>query len=109
MVDFGYGISPSSRLDLDKFDRKTFDLLVAEEPDVKKCIACGSCTAVCTAGKFVPTSLRSAILAIQNGLPDKALELLKPCQLCGKCTLVCPREINTRHLILSIIKIYSAK
>ena len=25
---------------------------------------------------------------------------------CGKCLLVCPRGINTRHLILSIGKVY---
>ena len=32
--------------------------------------------------------------------------LLKCCMLCGKCSMVCPRGINTRHLILSICKIY---
>ena len=26
--------------------------------------------------------------------------------LCGRCLLVCPRGINTRHLILSIGKVY---
>lgn len=107
MVDFGYGISPSSRIDLDKFDRKSFDALSEMEPDVRKCMSCGSCTAVCTAGKFTQTSLRAAIGDIQNGLPVKALEKLKACQFCGKCAMVCPRGINTRHLILSIVKSYS--
>lgn len=109
MVDFGFGLVPSSRINLDVFDREKFEALAAVEPDVRKCMACGSCAAVCTAGQFVPTSLRSAIEEIHNGHPDKAMDLLKHCQLCGKCSMVCPRGINTRHLILSIIKIYGAK
>ena len=32
--------------------------------------------------------------------------MLRHCMLCGKCQLVCPRGINTRHLILSIGKVY---
>ncbi len=107
MVDFGFGISPSSRIDLEKFDRRKFEALAAVEPDVRMCMACGSCTAVCTAGRLTPTSLRSAIQHIQNAQEDKALEMLRACQLCGKCTMVCPRGINTRHLILSILKEYS--
>ena len=54
-------------------------------------------------------SLREAIEDIKNAKPEKALEMLRACQLCGKCSMVCPRGINTRHLILSITKVYSAK
>ena len=109
MVDFGFGLVPSSRINLDLFDKKKFEELAAIEPDVRKCMACGSCTAVCTAGKFVHTSVREAIEERHNAHLAKALELLQSCQLCGKCTLVCPRGINTRHLILSIAKIYGTK
>lgn len=109
MIDFGYTFNPSSRINLDNFDRVKFNKLVEIEPDVKTCMACGSCCASCSAGKYTPTSLRSAILALQNGLPEKALDYLKGCMLCGKCTIICPRGINTRHLIISITKIYSAK
>ena len=106
MDKFGYTINPSSRIDLDNADKETFARLVQMEPDARKCMACGSCTATCTAGSFSPTSLRSAILALQNGKPQQALESLKKCLLCGKCTMVCPRGINTRHLILAINAIY---
>lgn len=109
MVDFGFGLLVSSRINLDLFDKEKFDSLAAVEPDVRKCIACGSCTAVCTAGNFTPTSLRAAIEELQNGRDEVAMNMLKGCQLCGKCTMVCPRGINTRHLILSIAKIYSKK
>ncbi|MCI1640450.1 MAG: 4Fe-4S dicluster domain-containing protein [Bacteroidales bacterium] len=109
MTDFGYSINTSSRMNLDDFDKESFDKLAEMEPDVRKCMACGSCTASCTAGKFHETSLRSAILALQNGQEGKAIDFLKGCMLCGKCTMVCPRGINTRHLILSILKVYGTK
>ena len=109
MVDFGFGLVPSSRVNLDLFDKERYEELAAMEPDVRICMACGSCTAVCTAGKFVPTSLREAIEDIKNAKPDKALQMLESCQLCGKCSLECPRGINPRHLILSITNVYSRK
>ncbi len=109
MVDFGFGLVPSSRINLDLFDREKYEELVSIEQDARICMACGSCTAVCTAGQFTTTSLREAIEDIFNAKDDKALEALKACQLCGKCSMVCPRGINTRHLILSITKVYSKK
>ena len=108
MEKFGFKLSPSARIDLDNIDREKFVQLVQIEPDVLKCMACGSCTASCTAGKFTPTSVRSAILEIQNGRWQQALDMLKGCLLCGKCTMVCPRAINTRHLILAINEVYQS-
>lgn len=107
MAGFGYTLTKSSRIDLDSRDLEKWNKLVALEPDVLKCMACGSCTASCSAGKFARTSLRSAILSLQNGQEKQALELIQSCLLCGKCFMVCPRAINTRHLLLSISKIYS--
>ena len=107
MIDFGFGVSPSSRINLDNADKEKFTELAIAEPDVLKCMACGSCSASCTAAAFEDTSLRRAILSLQNGLCDDASKLLSHCMLCGKCTMVCPSGINTRHLILSIQKIYS--
>ena len=109
MNKFGFALTPSSRIDLDKFNKEKFASLVKLEPDSVKCMACGSCTASCTAGKFTRTSVRSAILALQNGQEKEALDMLKGCLLCGKCSMVCPRAINTRHLIISICKIYQEK
>ena len=109
MNKFGFALTPSSRIDLDKFNKEKFASLVKLEPDVLKCMACGSCTASCTAGKFTRTSVRSAILALQNGQEKEALDMLKGCLLCCKCSMVCPRAINTRHLIISICKIYQEK
>ena len=107
MANFGYSLTKSSSIDLNNRNIEKWNRLVELEPDVLKCMACGSCTASCTAGKFTKTSLRSAILYLQNGQEKEALEYIQSCLLCGKCFMVCPRAINTRHLLLSISKIYS--
>ena len=83
MVDFGFGIVPSSRINLDLFDRAKFEALATLEPDVRKCMACGSCTAVCTAGTFKATSLRAALQAIQNSRVAKAPDMLTGSPLYG--------------------------
>lgn len=106
MIDFGYTISPSSRINLDDFDQSRLKKLILAEPDVAKCMSCGSCAASCSAGNFTKVNLRRAIHLLNRGLDSEAVTLLEGCMLCGKCTLVCPRGINTRNLIRSILKIY---
>lgn len=106
MMDFGFKISPSSTINLDKVDLEKFEELHRIEPDVYKCMACGSCSSSCPAGKFSGMSVRKLILYLQRGKEKEAAAMLKNCMLCGKCTMVCPRGINTRHLILSVCRIY---
>ena len=69
-------------------------------------MACGSCSATCTVSAINGMSVRKVLLDIQRGKEAEAARLLKGCMLCGKCTMVCPRGINTRHLILSLCRIY---
>ncbi len=104
MLNFGYSLTPSARIDLDNVSGE-----VIKKFDELYCIQCGSCAAVCTSGKFTTTSLRRAILSIQNGEIAEGVSLLKGCMLCGKCFMVCPRAINTRNLILSISKLGEEK
>jgi len=106
MVDFGYSLSPSSRINLDNFDQGRLTILSKIEPDLIKCIACGSCAASCSAANFTKINLRKVILLLHRGLDNEAVSLIEGCMLCGKCTLVCPRGINTRNLIRSILKTY---
>lgn len=107
MIDFGYGLTPSATLRIENVQNPAFDELRRREPDVTQCIACGSCAASCAAGAFTEMNLRKIIVALQRGREKEALPMLRHCMLCGKCLLVCPRGINTRHLILSIGKVYS--
>lgn len=105
-MDFGFKISPSSAINLDNVDTEKFVKLHSIEPDVYKCMACGSCTSTCPANRFSGMSIRKVILALQRGKEKDAVSMMKNCMLCGKCTMVCPRGINTRHLILSICRLY---
>ena len=104
MADFGFKLSKSSTLDLDRIDMTTYRLMCVTDPDIKTCMACGSCSATCTAAPFSGMSMRKVILALQRG--QDVRPMLSDCMLCGKCTMVCPRGINTRHLILSICRVY---
>lgn len=103
-MDFGFRINPSSAVDLDKVDMTLYNRLVEIEPDALKCMACGSCSATCTAQKWSGLSVRKVLLALQRG--RDVSQMLSGCMLCGKCSMVCPRGINTRHLLLSLCRIY---
>lgn len=104
MMDFGFKISKSSTLNLDTADSILYEKLCSIEPDARICMACGSCSATCPASAFSGMSVRKVILALQRG--EDAKGLLSNCMLCGKCNMVCPRGINTRHLILTLCRIY---
>ncbi len=104
MTDFGFGLSRSSVIDLDKTDLELYHRLESIEPDVRICMACGSCSSTCTAAPWNGMSLRKVILDLGRGLDPS--DMLRGCMLCGKCTMVCPRGINTRHLLLSLCRIY---
>lgn len=104
MIDFGFGLSRSSSVRLDEVDLTLYRELEKLEPDVRICMCCGSCSATCTAGPWSGMSVRKVILALQRG--QDVSGMLSNCMLCGKCTMVCPRGINTRHLILSLCRIY---
>lgn len=109
MSVFGFKISPSSAINLDNVDLSRFERLCRMEPDVLRCMACGSCSATCPASSFSGMSMRKVILALQRGKEKDAYRMMSDCMLCGKCTMVCPRGINTRHLILSISRIYGGE
>jgi len=104
MIDFGFGLSRSSSVKLDEVDLSLYRELEKLEPGVRTCMACGSCSATCTAARWSGMSVRKLILALQRGKDVSGM--LSACMLCGKCSMVCPRGINTRHLILSLCRIY---
>ncbi|MBQ8811309.1 MAG: 4Fe-4S dicluster domain-containing protein [Bacteroidales bacterium] len=109
MNAFGFKISPSSTINLDKIDKKRFERLCQSEPDALRCMSCGSCSATCPAAGFSGMSVRKVLLLLQRGKEEEAYGIMRNCMLCGKCTMVCPRGINTRHLILTICRIYKTE
>lgn len=105
MMDFGFSLSPSSAIDLDKVDMGLYRRLEKIDPDIRGCISCGSCSATCMAAGWSGMSVRKLILNLQRGADVR--KMLSCCMLCGKCTMVCPRGINTRKLILDVCRYYN--
>lgn len=109
MNQFGFKISPSSAINLDNADKALYRQLRSMEPDALICMACGSCSATCPASDLSGMSLRKVLHLLELGRTEEAMRLMKNCMLCGKCLMVCPRGINTRHIILSICRLYKPK
>ena len=105
-MDFGFGLTPSSAIELDALDNGLFEKLCSIEPGARTCIACGSCSATCTASGYSGMSVRKLLLDLQRGRNQEVEQMLSHCMLCGKCTMVCPRGINTRRVILAICRLY---
>jgi heterodisulfide reductase subunit C len=99
MDKFGFTISKGRQIDFDSNDRRIADFILEKEPSYRLCIACGGCSATCTAGNFTRFSLRELNILILRGENELPRNDLKKCMLCGKCSLVCPRGVNTRNVV----------
>ncbi len=90
-------------IDYDKNDRALYYYLMRVEPTVSLCIACGACTATCTAGALSSLDFHKIMLSIRRGEKVYIAKEITQCMLCGKCLLVCPKNVNTRGVILHIM------
>ncbi len=102
MIQWGYGISTPRAIDMDKNDMSISEQILREMPELQSCIACGACTATCTAGAITDFNFRKAHTLVRRGEYKEVSQMLSNCMLCGKCRLVCPRGINTRAVVLLI-------
>lgn len=102
MPQFGFTISRPRVINLDTNDLVTADRILHDMPELQTCIACGSCTATCTAGNLTEFNFRKVHTLVRRGEYREAYEQMNKCMLCGKCRLVCPRGINTRGLVMLI-------
>ena len=104
MVNWGYTITRGRRVDIDSNDMSYSRKLLAEFPELQSCIACGSCTATCTAGNPTKFNVRKLQTLVRRGEYAGVRKELEKCMLCGKCRLVCPRGINIRGLVQKLKK-----
>jgi len=102
MMNFGYQINPSSKIDLDRASRHIAVQVLRHEPSFASCIGCGACVATCSAGRFTTFSLRQLRLMVIRGQTDNVHTEAEKCMLCGKCRMICPRGVNTRNVVLAI-------
>ena len=101
-LDFGYSINLPRAVDMDKNDMSISDRLLREMPELQTCIACGNCTATCTAGNLTSFNFRKVHTLVRRGEYAGAHNEMNKCMLCGKCRLCCPRGINTRGVVMMI-------
>lgn len=97
---FGFSDAPARYLDLDVQIPDSVRVLFVKEPSLRKCISCGNCAAMCTAGHFVDLQFYRLSLLLKRGLSSEIKQMAQNCMLCGKCQLTCPRGVNIRHAIL---------
>ena len=93
-MNFGYSINQPRSINLDKNDLSYSRQLLREHPELETCIACGNCTATCTAGNLTSFNLRKVQTLVRRG------------EYAGA---VCPRGINTREIVLTIKKHLAGK
>ncbi len=98
-INWGYGISQPRAIDLDRNDLTPAREIADEMPEFAACIACGGCTATCTAGALTSFNFRMVHTLVRRGEYFGAWREMNKCMLCGKCRLVCPRGINTRGVV----------
>lgn len=102
MIQWGYGINQPRAIDLDKNDLMVSERILARMPELQTCIACGNCTATCTAGNLTSFNFRKVQTLVRRGEYKGAWQEMNKCMLCGKCRLTCPRGINTRGVVMLI-------
>jgi heterodisulfide reductase subunit C len=101
-LKFGFSISKSNRIDLDKNDFSLAQKLAVLEPSYRICMQCGTCSGTCTAGQFTSLSMRKLNALLSRGELNGIAEILEKCMFCGKCKLLCPRGVNTRNVIMQL-------
>lgn len=105
-MEFGFKINKDRQVDYDKCDRNVYNYIRERDPSLNLCIACGSCTATCSANDFSHCSFRKMIVNLHRGNNKAAKEMISNCMLCGKCILVCPRGVNTRNIIMLVCQCF---
>lgn len=103
MDHWGYSIQPDRQNIYEQGDFSLLDRVMQQEPSVRACVSCGTCSATCTAATN-GCNLRRLILDVYRGNVQQACEAAERCLFCGKCILVCPRGVNTRNVILIVKK-----
>ncbi len=102
MINWGYSISQPRAINLDKSDMMPSERISRAMPELEACMACGACTATCTAGNLTSFNFRKLHTLVRRGEYQGAYDEMNKCMLCGKCRLACPRGINTRAVVMLI-------
>ncbi|MCX7697670.1 MAG: 4Fe-4S dicluster domain-containing protein [Bacteroidales bacterium] len=73
--------------------------ILCQEPSLKLCIHCGTCSSVCVANRIQETRFHKIPIMLRYGMTEESLTYARRCLLCGTCILTCPRNVNIRHVM----------
>ncbi|TCO07111.1 4Fe-4S dicluster domain-containing protein [Natronoflexus pectinivorans] len=104
-ISFGYSVSEGKVINLDQQKPAWLEKIFELEPSLHRCISCGNCAAVCTAGHFTGMKFYRICLNAFRGQTSDLKNDAKACMLCGKCQFACPRGVNIRHAIMLMTQI----
>ena len=82
-MDFGFSLSPSSAVNLDKVDLSLYDRLAELDPGIRTCMGCGSCMWNCPNGA-VSFSLTKGVAQKCDACADLRARGYEPA-CCGAC------------------------
>ena len=102
MLNFGYRISKTGTINLDKTNNRNVEKMEELVPSFKRCVFCGACTSTCSAGSFTSFNVRKTHSLFRRGQYKDLAAALEKRMLCGKCTLVCPRGVNLRAMVIKM-------
>lgn len=80
-MNWGFSISQTRGVDIDRNDMQYSRRLLAEHPELQTCIACGNCTATCTAGNLTKFNVRKLQTLVRRGEYRGIREELAKCML----------------------------
>lgn len=101
MKDFGYKPLKSNAIDIFNANNSTWKEILELHPEMKSCISCGACAAVCPLNSGdSKLSVRRTIIELNRGIDISSA--WKKCQMCNRCALVCPRGLNTRSIFFHL-------
>jgi len=72
--------------------------------NVKLCMQCGTCSAVCPMVESMKMTTRQAMLLLQYGLTDDVIDskLATLCASCHTCSVRCPRGIDVAKVFEAV-------
>ena len=82
------------------------EVMASGGSDLKKCVQCATCTAVCALSNDSTVFPRKQIVAAQWGLKDRVLAdpAIWLCHNCGDCVLTCPRGAKPGNVMAALRK-----
>ncbi|MFP4170453.1 MAG: 4Fe-4S dicluster domain-containing protein [Methanomassiliicoccales archaeon] len=90
-----------SRYDIEELDAGP-NALIAQYPEVMRCVACNTCTKACPQD----IQVMDFIQAVKRGDVARAAELSFNCLQCGLCAARCPAEIKHYHVAQLARRLY---